>query len=349
MALRGNLTVDRMARIYILLLSVLIAACGATPVKEQNPAAKVQESRPAIVEPAVIVPIFDADSAYAFVDAQIAFGPRVPNTSSHRKCGEYLVDKLRGYGAEVVTQDVKLKAYNGDMLDARNIIAQFQPQKSDRILLCAHWDSRPWADSDPDKANHYKPVPGANDGGSGVGILLEIARQLSQVPTALGVDIILFDAEDYGLHEKDMDKYYSNRHSWALGSQYWASNPHRKGYAARYGILLDIVGAPGSRFLHEGYSMHFASDVVAKVWDLAGKLGYTDYFIQEEGGTITDDHYYVSSISGIPCIDIINCDMDSPNGFGIHHHTVKDDMDWIDANTLKAVGHTVMTVIYNEK
>ena len=338
-----------MNRVYIAFLALLLVACGMAPAKDKGASGKIQENTAAIVEPAVIVPIFDADSAYSFIVTQLAFGPRVPNTQAHRQCGDYLVAKLCAYGAEVVNQDIRLKAYNGDMLDARNIIAQFQPEKSTRVMLCAHWDSRPWADSDPDKANHYKPVPGANDGGSGVGVLLEIARQLSQVPTSVGVDIILFDAEDYGLHDNDVEKYYSNRHSWALGSQYWASNLHKEGYFAKYGILLDIVGAPDSRFYHEGYSMHFAGDIVAKVWDWAARLGYGSIFLQEEGGTITDDHYYVNGITGIPCIDIINCDMDSPNGFGIHHHTLKDDIDWIDSATLKAVGQTVMTVIYNEK
>ena len=342
-----------MYKVYTLLLALLLAGCGGAT---KNETAKVpavgtvsHDDTAKTVEPVAIVPIFDADSAYSFVARQVAFGPRVPGTATHRKCGDYLVEKLCSYGADVVTQDVDLKAYNGDVLKARNIIAQFQPQKAERIMLCAHWDTRPWADSDPDKANHYKPLPGANDGGSGVGVLLEIARQLSMNPTKVGVDIIFFDAEDYGLHENDVEKYSGNRHSWALGSQYWAYFPHVAGYNPRYGILLDIVGAPGSVFHHEYYSTYFAPGVVRNVWEWAHKAGYSDYFVNEEGGAITDDHFYVNSTAGIPCIDIINCDPESPNGFGPHHHTMKDDMDWIDAATLKAVGQTVLTVIYNEK
>ena len=342
-----------MYKVYTLLLALLLAGCGGAT---KNETAKVpavgtvsHDDTAKTVEPVAIVPIFDADSAYSFVARQVAFGPRVPGTATHRKCGDYLVEKLCSYGADVVTQDVDLKAYNGDVLKARNIIAQFQPQKQERIMLCAHWDTRPWADSDPDKANHYKPLPGANDGGSGVGVLLEIARQLSMNPTKVGVDIIFFDAEDYGLHENDVEKYSGNRHSWALGSQYWAYFPHVAGYNPRYGILLDIVGAPGSVFHHEYYSTYFAPGVVRNVWEWAHKAGYSDYFVNEEGGAITDDHFYVNSTAGIPCIDIINCDPESPNGFGPHHHTMKDDMDWIDAATLKAVGQTVLTVIYNEK
>lgn len=328
-----------------MITATILAGCGSQQNKDA--VKPVQETK--AVEMAVVVPIFDADSAYSFIERQLAFGPRVPNTASHRKCGDYLVDKLRGYGADVVTQDVDLKAYTGDVLKARNIIAQFQPEKKERIMLFAHWDSRPWADSDPDKANHYKPLPGANDGGSGVGVLLEVARHLSQVPTKLGIDIILFDAEDYGIHDNDREKYRNVNHSWALGSQHWAMNPHKKGYEARYGILLDIVGAKGSKFYQESYSLHFAPAIVSKVWEWAHNLGYKEFFVAEESGAITDDHYYVNSIYGIPCIDIINCDPQSPNGFGPYHHTMKDDMDWIDTAALKAVGTTVLTTIYNEK
>ena len=333
--------------IYLLFTSLLFVGCGASSGKQQ--VVKTVEKTPVVVEPAVVVPIFDADSAYSFIETQVNFGPRVPSTTSHRQCGDYLISKFESYGATVVTQEMELRAYNGDLLKARNIIAQFNPENANRIMLCAHWDTRPWADTDPDEANHYKPLPGANDGGSGVGVLLEIARHLDTIPNELGVDIILFDAEDYGLHENDSPLWKKHRHSWALGSQYWSIHPHRAGYNARYGILLDIVGAPNSKFLYEGYSTRFAEDIVYKVWQHADKLGYKNYFVQEDGGFITDDHYYVNSILGVPCIDIINCDPESPNGFGPYHHTMKDDMQWIDKATLKAVGQTVLTVIYNEK
>lgn len=326
------------AALVLLLVSViLLVACGGN------------KKAPAQVEMAVVVPVFDADSAYSYVERQVAFGPRVPNSAAHRACGDYLESFLRACGADVVAQQVELTAYNGDLLQARNIIAQFQPQNKKRVMLCAHWDSRPWADSDPDESNHYKPILGANDGASGVGVLLEIARQLSLVQPAVGVDIVLFDAEDYGRHENDPYNGPGIDNSWALGSQYWARFPHKSNYNARYGILLDIVGAPSSRFLREGISEHFASNIVEKVWAQAAKWGYSDYFVNEQGGMVTDDHYYVNSFMGLPCIDIINYDASSPNGFGPHHHTVKDDMDWIDAATLKAVGQTVIAVIYNEK
>lgn len=353
MVQHGNSTVDTMKRniLFLLFLSLLAVACAGSAKNDETSVVKQKDkdTSPKVAEPAAIVPIFYGDSAYSFIAAQVAFGPRVPNSEGHRNCGDYLEETLRSYGADVISQHTDIKAYNGDVLKARNIIARFQPQKSERVLLCAHWDTRPWADSDPDPENHYTPFPGANDGGSGVGVLLEVARHLAQVPTEVGVDIVLFDAEDYGRHEAEWRDAVSGEETWALGSKYWAHNPHVAGYKARYGILLDIVGAPESRFCLEGFSMHFAPGIVKKVWSAGHRQGYARYFLYSEGGSITDDHVNVNRILGIPCIDIINYDPNSPNGFGAHHHTMKDDMDWISPATLKAVGQTVLSVIYSEK
>jgi hypothetical protein len=199
------------------------------------------------------VPGFNADSAYFYIEKQVAFGPRVPNTAAHKACAVWLENTLKRFTAEVVVQQTRLKASDGTLLDSRNIIASFNPEDKSRVLLCAHWDSRPWADHDPDPANRRKPVPAANDGGSGVGVLLEIARQMSQHNPGLGVDIVLFDAEDYGDHEESAS---STQDSWGLGSQYWSRNPHVPGYSARFGILLDMVGANGATFTMEGTSMY---------------------------------------------------------------------------------------------
>ena len=321
----------------LLFAALLIASCSGGTTK--------QTAKSNTTEAAVIVPIFNGDSAYNFVDKQVAFGPRVPNSEAHKACADWLKEKLTAYGAEVIVQEAQLTAYNGTKLNARNIIAQFQPEKKRRVLLCAHWDSRPWADADPDPANHRKPILGANDGGSGVGVLLEIARHLSTVPSRIGVDIILFDAEDYGTHASEEA---TTENSWALGSQYWARLPHRNNYNARYGILLDIVGAPDARFFREGISEHFASGIIDKVWKSAKELGYGDTFINEEGGYVTDDHLYINQFIGIPCIDIISHNKED-GSFGPYWHTVKDNMEWISAETLKKVGQTVLTVIYNEK
>lgn len=306
-----------------------------------------QEAKTTVSKEApVVVPAFSADSAYIFVEQQVNFGPRVPNTDAHKACADYLVKTLRSFGAAVTEQKVKLRAFNGDILDANNIIASYKPEAKQRILLFAHWDTRPWSDHDPVPANYNKPVLGANDGASGVGVLLEIARNIGVSAPRLGVDIIFFDAEDYGAPEN----YNGNAEdSWCLGSQYWAKNPHVSPYAARFGILLDMVGAPDATFYRDQISEHFAANIVNKVWNKALSLGFEKYFINKPGGTITDDHLYVNQIAGIPSIDIIHYNPDNQHGFGDYWHTVNDDMRNIDKQTLFAVGTTVMQVVYNER
>lgn len=292
-------------------------------------------------------PDFDADSAYSFVDKQVAFGPRVPNTAQHVACGNYLVAKLNEYGAKVEEQKMILTAYNGTKLNARNIIGSFAPENDKRILLFAHWDSRPYADHDADKNNFQTPILGANDGASGVGVLLEVARAISKQAPKVGIDIIFFDAEDYGT--PDFVNNAASGEWWCLGSQYWAKNPHVHDYKAKYGILLDMVGASDATFYYEYVSKKYASGVLEKVWSTARQLGYGKYFISTENGGITDDHVPVNQIRKIPCIDIIDYKADAENGFFPQWHTVKDDMDIIDKNTLKAVGQTLLEVIYKEK
>lgn len=294
----------------------------------------------------VNVPAFNADSAYYFVKTQVDFGARVPNTEAHRQCAAYLSQTLKRFGAEVIEQRAVLTAFNGDKLNAVNIIGSFNPESSNRVLLFAHWDSRPWADNDPDPANHKTPVMAANDGASGVGVLLEMARQISIQKPEIGVDIIFFDAEDYGAPQN-----YSgaSEDAWCLGSQYWANNPHKAGYTAEFGILLDMVGAPNATFYKEDFSMYYAAGIVEKVWSTAATLGFSNYFRDEKTGAITDDHVYINKIAGIPSIDIIQYRNEGQNsGFGHYWHTVNDTMENIDKNTLFAVGTTVMHVVYNE-
>lgn len=292
----------------------------------------------------VNVPLFNADSAYHFVKAQVDFGPRVPNTKAHVACGNYLAGKLEEFGAKVTSQYVDLPAYDGTLLKARNIIGSYKPETKKRIALFAHWDSRPWADADPDPKKHHTPILGANDGASGVGVLLEIARHLQKQQPELGIDIILVDAEDYGTHRS-----YDGPHrveSWGLGSQYWARNPHVQGYNARFGILLDMVGGKNAVFRYEGLSEEKAHNVNRKVWKTAHALGFGQYFVQQKGGYVTDDHTFINEYANIPTIDIVPYTTETD--FFEHWHTVKDDMDAIDKATLQAVGQTVMQVIYNE-
>ncbi len=292
------------------------------------------------------VPLFVADSAYHYIETQVNFGPRVPNTPEHILCAGYLSERLKHSGAEVTEQRAELQAFDGRILKAINIIGSFQPENKKRILLFAHWDTRPWADHDADPSNRMKPVLGANDGASGVGVLLEIARQIGKQQPGVGVDIIFFDAEDYGAPEHLSNARTSN--SWCLGSQYWARNPHIPNYRAQYGILLDMVGAANAAFYREQFSDYYAKTIVDKVWNQAKSLGFDRYFINRSGGAITDDHLYVNELIGIPSIDIIQYDRSSQNGFGHYWHTVNDTMENIDKNTLQAVGTTLLHVIYNE-
>jgi hypothetical protein len=289
---------------------------------------------------------FDAASAYGFVKKQVEFGPRVPGTPAHAACAEWFVQTLRQWTPDVVVQEFKATAFDGRQLDGKNIIASFDRDARDRILLCAHWDSRPFADHDPDPANQFRPVLGANDGASGAGVLLEIARCLSLGKPAVGVDILLLDLEDFGEHRNWRG---SAPDSWGLGSQYWAKNPHRPGYTARFGILLDMVGAPGGVFPREGGSMYYAPAVVKKVWAVARGLGLSKYFAERESDPLIDDHLYINRHAHIPTIDIIDYDPGRPNGFPESWHTAGDTLDKIDQNTLAAVGRTVLAVVYGEK
>ena len=204
---------------------------------------------------------------------------------------------------------------------------------------------KPFADQDDE--NSDQPFDGANDGGSGVGVLMEIARNLQNSPVNMGIDIVLFDIEDYG---PPQDEQSSETENWGLGSQYWSRNPHLPGYRARYGILLDMVGVKDASFLMEGFSMMYAPSRVKKVWNLAAGLGYQSYFPEEYGGYITDDHYFINTIANIPTINIIHLEKDSQSGsFFEHWHTTSDNMEHIDRNTLKVVGTVVLNVVYREK
>lgn len=299
---------------------------------------------------AVVVPRFDADSAYQFVQDQVDFGPRVPNTVEHDACAKWLEAKLTEFGADIIVQEAQVRAYDGKMLDMKNIIGQFNPENKRRILLFAHWDTRPWADKDGDESRQREPILGANDGGSGVGVLLEVARQVGKIAPDHGIDIIFFDSEDYGTPEFMPEN--GDAEDWCLGSQYWCANPHKKGYRAKFGILLDMVGSKTASFPREGTSMYFADWIVKKVWNAAKKTGHSDVFNEEISGATTDDHLFVNREAGIPSACIVEYHttpllMGLP-GYGNYHHTHNDNMDVISRESLGAVGETVMHVIYNE-
>ncbi len=306
------------------------------------------KSSMAVVEPyQPQSPVFNADSTYRYLEEQVAFGPRVPGTAAHEACGNYLSAKLASFGAEVTEQRTEVTHYDGRRLPIRNIIGSFAPEQEKRILLFAHWDSRPFADEESDPERRQQPISGADDGASGVGVLLEIARQLQQKPLDVGVDIIFFDLEDWG--QPSFGQQQVTGDWWCMGSRYWAEQPHVEDYRAEYGILLDMVGSAGASFLKEGYSLQYAPSMVERVWSTAHKMGYGNFFPLQQGGYITDDHVPVNEMKRAPSINIINLKRDTRTGFGPHWHTLNDDMRNIDRNTLKAVGQTVLELLYTEK
>ena len=302
-----------------------------------------------LVSQVPVGPSFVADSAFAYCEAQCEFGPRTMNSKAHDDCEKWIVNKFKQFGCEVTVQKADLNGYDGTVLHSTNIIAANKPEQTERVMLCAHWDSRPWADNDPDSANWHKPVMAADDGASGVAVMLEIARLLQQADSLkVGIDFICFDAEDWGVPQWDTSTY--NSESWALGAQYWSDNLHKAGYKARYGILLDMVGGQGAHFYQEGMSKQYAQNIVDKVWAAAKVIGFGSYFHKKKKKKITDDHIPVNEKARIQCIDIIpfypNCEQ---SNFGPTWHTVNDDMQHIDKNTLQAVGQTVIQVLFSEK
>ena len=322
----------------VISLVLVVASCGNLKKQTTDESASLQP----------VGPVFCADSAYQYCQAQCDFGPRTMNSKAHDDCEKWIISKFEAFGMEVIAQKAVLKGYDGTSLNSTNIIASYRPDLTDRVLLCAHWDSRPWADNDPDEANWKTPVMAANDGASGVAVMLEIARLLSKDTLQLGVDFICFDAEDWGVPQWNEDNFDSD--SWALGAQYWSTNLHKKGYRARFGILLDMVGGQGAQFYKETMSVQYANHIVEKVWRAAQVVGYGSMFPSQQGTGVTDDHISVNTKAKIPTIDIIpyypNCEQSS---FGPTWHTINDDMEHIDRNTLQAVGQTLIQVLFSEK
>jgi len=324
---------------------LLISSLGAAFLSSCGGGTKPPENNP---PPAVYwnnnTPQINGDSAYAFVKKQVDFGPRVPNSEAHVKCGDYFLEQFKAYGWKVEAQSFKAMRYDDVELDSRNIIASYKaPNATRTILLAAHWDARFVADKD--STDTKKPIDGANDGGSGVAVLLELARTISlaKVKPTINIDIVLFDSEDQGY--PNFIKEQTKQDTWCLGSQYWSKNNDTNYW---YGILLDMVGAKGAKFYKEGYSVRTARQVVDEIWQVAAKIGTNGYFISLNSPEIVDDHVYVNKNKNVPMADIIEFDPQNPaTYFAKYHHTHKDNMDIIDKETLKAVGQTVLQYVYN--
>lgn len=320
-----------------LFLGILFLGIGFVSCKqEKEPSAE----RP-IEQKSVKVPAFNGDHAFKLVEKQLSFGARDPGSDGHGACKEWIVNYLDSLELEVEVQEFKADRFDGKKLSGYNIMAQINPEKKNRVLLAAHWDTRYMAEKDPNADRKKEPILGADDGATGVAVLMSIAKVVLENPIDLGVDFLFLDLEDQGDSEGGND-------TWALGAQYWARNKIPSGYRAKYGILLDMVGAKHAAFGREGYSVRFANTYLDKVWDLAKKMGYGDLFQDFNSGAIADDHYYINTIGRIPMIDIINRPMKTESGFGDYHHTHGDNIDIVDKRTLRVVGQVVTAVLYRE-
>ena len=321
--------------------AVMTTACQDKSAQKSNEEQPVEQTAPAVV--------FNADSALTSIKIQCSFGPRTPESEAHQLCGDYIVDKFRSYGLDVTEQKTTVTGWDKKKLPCRNIIASYRPEMKDRIIFAAHWDCRPWSDNDADKSKHREAVMGANDGASGVAVMVELARLLKEIDPKVGIDFICFDMEDYGAPYWGADEAPQDGSDWCLGSQYWSRNPHVAGYAARYGILLDMVGGRNAQYRYEGFSLQYAPNVVQKIWASAKAVGADKYFINEDGSWATDDHIPMNEIAMIPTADIIPYHKGQEASFGPTWHTVNDTPENISVETLKAVGQTMVEVIRNEK
>lgn len=313
-------------------LATALPGCSGGAAKAVSPAAEVSAPRPD-------VPTFSADSAMAYARAQVAFGPRVPGTDAHSRCAGWIAAKLAAAGADTV---IEQKATLDDGTPMRNIMGRFGSGRAKRILLLAHYDTRPWADEDPDPENRNKPIDGANDGASGVAVLLETARAIGSKAPEAGVDLLMVDVEDSG-NQGDED-------SWARGAQYFVEHmPYGSSEPLpQAAILLDMVGGRDAVFHREMFSQQYATSLVNELWRAARTAGHADRFSARMGGAVNDDHLPLLR-AGIPAADIIETVNPQTGAFNPTWHTMADNIDNLDPETLKAVGETVITYIYSIK
>jgi Zn-dependent M28 family amino/carboxypeptidase len=264
-----------------------------------------------------------------YVKDQVAFGPRVPGTAAHRAMGEWLVTEMRARADTVIVQDWTHTTADGKRLPMRNVLARFNPTATQRVLYVAHWDTRPRSEKATDPAQRDAPVPGGNDGGSGVAILFGVADALAARPATVGVDLLFVDGEDWGDFDTNTDVL--------IGSRYFATRLPDANYAPALGVVWDMVGKPDARFLYESHSMRAAPDLVQKVWATARRLGPGDYFPTREYGPITDDHVPLIE-AGLKVIDVIDLNY-------AYHHTPEDTDDKVSERTLQVVGDVAIALV----
>ena len=311
----------------IFIFIIYLAGCS-----QNNNRKEVQEGmKPKITK--ISIPQFDGSRAYQYLIKQTDFGPRVPGTRAHKLCLEFLVSEMEKFAEAVNRQEFSHKGYDGKNIIMTNIISSFNLKATTRILLLAHWDSRPFAERDPDPANRSKPILGANDGASGIAILMEIANHLKEKSPPVGIDMLFTDGEDYG-KEEDFNNYF-------LGSKYFVKNLPA-GYKPVFGILIDMVGDAQLEIPKDRYSIKYAPEIVEIVWSKAHELGVYQ-FSDKLQGWVMDDHLPLNEI-GIKTIDII--DFDYPDESNRYWHTLEDTPNKCSPESLEAVGKVLLNVIY---
>ncbi|MGB2868298.1 MAG: M28 family peptidase [Bacteroidota bacterium] len=316
-------------RIFLRWLLVVLVACTADP-RENSPRPELSETKFATA-----VPRFDKDRAFRYLLTQTNFGPRVPSTEAHTRCLSFLKSELQAYADSVWLQEYTVSDPRLGSMVLTNVVAAFRPGSPSRILLTAHWDSRPWADSDKDPRNQTKPVPGANDGASGVAVLLEVSRAIKTSPAPTGIDIVFFDGEDFGSHGKD--------DTWCTGSRYFAAHLPA-GYAPHFGINLDMVGDKHLLLPREQRSDRYAPEVMKLIFSTAKELNIGQ-FSDTQGDDVYDDHIPLNE-AGIRTADLI--DFDYSDGNSNFWHTTGDTPDKCSAESLEAVGVVLLQLIYTK-
>lgn len=272
---------------------------------------------------------FNGEQALAYVRTFMEFGPRVPGTDAHRNAGDWIVSEMRQRADTVYEQTWTHTTQSGASLPLRNIIARFNPMADERLLYVTHWDSRPVAEKSSTDSLRKLPTPGANDGGSGVGLFLALGDVLKTTPPGIGVDLVFVDGEDYGQFDPNVDVL--------LGSEYFASNLPSANYRPLFGVVWDMIGDSDLRIPQEEHSVNRAPEVVERVWRAAAEMGYGNIFVPTTTYAITDDHLPLLD-KGLRVIDVI--DLDYP-----YHHTVEDTIDKVSARSLKIVGDVAWKLI----
>jgi len=280
---------------------------------------------------------FDGTHAFSYLEAQMKFGPRIPDTPGHDSCGDWIEAQLRKTADTLIVQEFTVTNKKGVHLRLKNYLARFRPKAADRVLYLAHWDTRPIADQDPNLGNQRKPVPGANDGASGVAVLLGVADELKKRPPAVGVDLLFVDGEDYGdFDAATLDSSFSDV---LMGSRYFAKHLPDPKYAPMMAVLFDMIGAKNLVIPVEQYSQAFAPEVVDRVWHVADSLGYGKVFLRQTGPSLIDDHTMLQH-AGIHAIDMVDFD-----GYHAYWHTVDDTIDKVSAESLQIVGDVAVALV----